>query len=307
MHRIIRAAVFGVLLVGVAPRAEAQREEQISPSITLTPRVDPIEDKDLQPVRRVVRIRTGGRIVASARLSISCLDIHRTGLVAYETPVVGATHLIWRFDTHRPDTLELHREHPMRTYGGGGVWMVMYKPLEIIVVSDSVVESMVRDGARASRLVVRLVGPRMQHDSYFSLTGFSRAASRLSCLQPAAQARRDAWWRALPPIDSTQTIYYDHEYVDVDPVPLDSAGTVLALRRAVSPADLADAVLGYVLAWLEVSAAGEVDTAEVVSSLEAGPAIERFLRSIRFRPGPVNGVPVPTRVPVYIQREDPGR
>lgn len=51
MHRIIRtAALFLLLIAAVAPRLQAQQPVRISPSITLWPDADPIEDTDYSHV-----------------------------------------------------------------------------------------------------------------------------------------------------------------------------------------------------------------------------------------------------------------
>lgn len=119
MHPIIRAAtVCALLLAGAVPPAAAQREEQISPSVTLTPDIDPIEDTDRSRMEVWSETPPGGSFSHPARIGIRCFGIHRSGLVAYEQPGVGATHLVWRFDGGPPDTLALRREFPMHTYAG---------------------------------------------------------------------------------------------------------------------------------------------------------------------------------------------
>ncbi|HEX2080784.1 MAG TPA: hypothetical protein VHG08_23970 [Longimicrobium sp.] len=307
MHLAARAAILiTLLLAGVAPAASAQRMERISPSVTLWTEIDPIEDTDYSRVEVESGSSGSGGYSYPARLSIRCSGFWRSGLVGYETPVTGVTRLIWRFDSRRPDTLALPREPRMRTYGGAGLWMVMYRPLEIVALPDSVLGRMVDAAAGATRLVIRLEGPETRRDSYFTLAGLPRALGRLSCLRPAAAARRREALRPRP-IPLGEKIYYDVEHVDVEPEPADSAAVVQALRREISPANLADEPLGYVLIYLEVSAAGEVESAQAMGMARTKPALERFARSLRFRPGQVDGEPVPTRAVLYVQTTDPRR
>ena len=295
-----------MLLLGVvAPHAEAQRQERISPSIILTPDVDPIEDTDYSHVE-VAAVPVESGYSHPSQLSVRCYGVFRSGYFGYDEPVVGATHLVWRFDSNPPDTIALPREPVMRAYGGSGVWMVMYRPLGIVSLPEPALEAILRDGVRASRMVVRLAGPELRLDSYFALAGFSRALDRLSCLRPAAAAQRREQMRPRPLMPG-ETAYYDVASVDVEPVPEDSALTASALRRQVSTADLAQEPLGYVLAHLELNAAGEVESVRVLSSVGARDRIESFLRSVRFRPALLDDQPVAVRVAVYIQNQDPRR
>lgn len=306
MHRIIRAAAFFLLLMAVvAPRVGAQRPERISPSITLWPDVDPIEDTDYSNVQ-VAAVPVESGYSHPAHLSVRCYGVFRSGYFAYDEPVVGATHLVWRFDGNAPDTIALPREPAMRAYGGPGVWMVMYRPLGIVSLPEPALEAILRDGARASRMVVRLTGPETRRDSYFTLTGFSRALDRLSCLRPAAAAQRRERMRGRPLMPGEKA-YYDVASVDEEPVPLDSAATAAALRREIPASALADASLGYVLSHLEVNAEGGVDSVTVVAAVRAKDGMERFLRTLRFRPARINGEAVAVRVAVYVQNYDPRR
>ncbi|HEU4884531.1 MAG TPA: hypothetical protein VFT45_19910 [Longimicrobium sp.] len=305
MHVLLRAASVAALLLGcAAPGARAQRAEHFTPTITLYPRVDPIEDTDYS--RLEVESVEGGGFSYPARLTIQCFGIYPSALVGYDDPVVGATHLVWRFDSRAPDTLALPREHTMRVYGAPGLWMVMYRPLGIVQLPDSVLRAMLRDAARSTRLVVRLSGPELRQDSYFSVAGLARGADRLSCLGPAAAERRRAERSRPRPRVLGETVYYDEEQVDEEAVPLDSAATEAALRAALSPADLSNEVLGDAYIQVLVNAAGQVDSAEHVSA-HRQEKIEAFLRTLRFRPARVNGEAVPVRVAVYLYREDPRR
>jgi Gram-negative bacterial TonB protein C-terminal len=306
MHFATRAAIITTLLLaGAAPAADAQRMERISSTVTFWSEVDPIDDTDYSRLEVASSASASAGFSHPARLSIRCLGIFPYGMVAYETPVAGLTHLVWRFDSRPPDTLALPRELPMLAYGSAGLWMVMNRPVEIVSLPDSVLDEFVRGAAGAERLVVRLTGPESRRDSYFTLTGLSRALDRLSCLRAAAARQRQALHSRPVPLGETR--YYDVEFVDVEPVPEDSAAVVRALRRELSPADLTDGPLGDVLVHVRVSPTGEVESVQALGPPRLNQAIERFLRSVRFRPGQVNGQPVHTSIPVYVQSTHPRR
>lgn len=292
-RNVVIAAV--VLLNSVS--AHAQRVERISASITLNERIDPIEDTNYSWIS--IRSGEGAGFSVPAQVSINCFGRNAAAWIGYDDPVVGATHLIWRFDASKPDTVALPREPGTKAYGSPGLWLVLYEPLEIVQIPDSVLHRFSRSARSANRLVVRVAGPAATRDSYFAISGLSRALDRLSCLSQTARLAGSNE-RLLG-----EPVYYDRDDLDVVPLPLDSAGTAVALRREIAPAEIRDRPLGSILATLSISATGQVDSISIIASDRQIRGVEHFFNSLRFRPGMVNGNPVRSSISVQIMVAEP--
>lgn len=293
-------ALTAVGVIHVGP-AIGQRAERISPSITLQQHIDPIEDTDFSSVR--IESGDGSGYSYPAEITIHCFGRRSAMWVGYDEPVVQPRNLVWRIDSARPDTLPLPQEPEMRAYGSSGLWLVFYRPLEIVSVPESIIPRLISAARAGSRLVVRVDTRDGRRDSHFNLIGLSRGLDRLSCLRGGTalgNATHDGRLLGNP-------LYWDQEDLDEVPIPVDSASTVLALRREVPSSEIASRTLGYVYGTISINSTGQVDSVDFTSDRRDVTSLVRFLESIHFHPGQRNGQPVPSRIGVYIQVADPRR
>ncbi|HEU0013709.1 MAG TPA: energy transducer TonB [Longimicrobium sp.] len=284
----------------------AQNFETITPSITLIRHADPIDDTDHSSV--MVSSEDGVPLLTGLEVDWECEGPRVTVGLYFPAPVAGWSRVIWRFGVTAPDTLPLEPGRPMRVYGGPDVWMVIDKPPRYVDIPDSLQAAFTRRARGAERLVVRLEGERGQRDWYFDLRGLSDALGELSCVTrpapPAAAQPRVLRQFAGP-------VYYDAPWLDVPPLPADSAAVAAALAREIPVEPLRNLPLrnlpvGDLTGYLDISAEGVVDSVVVISmNRDLDAAATRFFRAIRFTPGQQDGKPVPSRVTLDVQARDP--
>ncbi len=295
--RTIPAAALALVAAGVvhAAPASSQRPERISPSITLQQYADPVERRDFSRLHIQSTDETGD----DAGVVIQCFGPRRVMWVEYDPPAAQPRSLVWHADGAAPDTLLLPAQPRMRAYGGPGLWLVLYRPRDMVFVPDSVIPRWTDAARGASGLSVRVEGRDGPREARFDLTDLARGLDPLACLRAPVDgdAPRAPGSAAEP--------YWDPEQLDEVPTPADSAGTAHALRRDVPSSGIAARLHGSVFATLSISAAGRVEVVRFPSERGEVAALARFLESVRFHPGRRDGQPVPSRISVEIQVADP--